>query len=299
MTTSRLRPFGPAGHFYEGLRWHEGRWWLSDSAAGRVLSLDASGEPRTELQVEGDHVLGLGWLPDGAMLVTSMQRRQVLRRPPGGGAAEVFADLSALTAGVGGFINDMWVTAEGHAYVGFDVEHTDPEPEKGMLLHVDPSGRAEIAARGLCFPNGVVVTPDRRTLVVAETFRPRFTSFAIGAGGRLGPAELWADLADKRDRRADPTPPFDAGRTSLDGCTMDADGCIWVANVREACIRVAPGGDIVDAIYMPAGLHAFSCALGGEGGRELLICAANTDISSRMAQKGSHLFIADVATPAA
>ena len=298
MATSELRPFGPPGHFYEGLRWHDDRWWLADSAAGIVLSLDADGRSRTELEAAGDRVLGLGWGPDGAMLVTSMHRRQVLRRPAGSRSAEVLADLSALTAGVAGFINDMWVTAEGHAYVGFDADPADPEPEKGMLLHVDPAGRAEVAARGLCFPNGAVVTPDGGTLVVAETFRPRFTSFAIGPGGRLGPPGIWADLSEKRDRRTDPGRPLRPGRTSLDGCTMDAEGCIWVADVRDACLRVAPGGDILDAIYLPEGLHPFCCALGGQGGRRLLISAADTDISNRMSRKNSHLFLAEVQAPA-
>lgn len=299
MPTSELRPFGTPGHFYEGLRWHDRRWWLADSAAGLVVSLDADGQARTELEVAGDRVLGLGWAPDGAMLVTSMHRRQVLRRPPGSPSAEVFADLSGLTAGVAGFVNDMWVTDDGHAYVGFDADPDDPEPEKGMLVHVDPSGRAEIAASGLCFPNGVVVTPDRRTLVVAETVRPRFTSFAIGPDGRLGPSGLWADLTEKRDRRADPGRPLRPGRTSLDGCTMDADGCIWAADVRDACLRVAPGGDILEAIHLPEGLHPFCCALGGEGGRQLMICAADTDIANRMTRKGARLFITEVETPAA
>lgn len=299
MDIARTRPFGPSGHFYEGLRWHDGRWWVADSAAGVVLSLDAQGAARTELTVAGDHLLGLGWRPDGSMLVVSMHRRQVLRRSPGGSAVEVFADLSALTADLKGFINDMCVTADGHAYVGFDVDHTDPEPERGMLLHVDPMGRTEVAARGLCFPNGIVLTPDRRTLVVAETFRPRFTSFAIAPDGRLGPPQVWADLSQKRDRRADPRPPFSKGRTSLDGCAMDADGCVWVADVREACLRVAPGGDILDAIHMPPGLHPFCCALGGETGRQLLICAADTDIANRMTRKGAVLFMAEVGVPAA
>jgi sugar lactone lactonase YvrE len=299
MTQHPLKPFGPPGHFYEGPRWRDGRWWVSDMQGRAVYSLSPDGEAREELRLDDDSPSGLGWLPDGTLIVVSMNRRLLLYRPAVGGDAKVYADLAPLCGDSAGYINDMGISRDGHAYVGFDTEFnaSGTTDDPGLLLHVDPRGKAEIAARGLFFPNGVVFTPDGSTLVVAETMQPRFSGFPIGADGRLGPAFTWAGLDPKRDLRPDKSRALGSEPVGLDGCVMDAEGHIWAADLRSCCLRVAPGGDIVDAIFLPGEMHPWACALGGEDGKALLICGADMNFKARMAAKGSQLYITTVGAP--
>lgn len=292
MDQRQVKPFGESGHFFECPRWRDGRWWVSDMRAQTIYSYGADGRARTELKLDDDRPAGIGWLPDGALIVVSMEKRQLLRRAPNGATAEVFADLGPLFGDMPGFLNDMGVSDDGHAYIGFDPDlHTyGMESDLGMVVHVDPQGKGEIAARGLCFPNGIVTSPDGATLIVAETGRPQFTGYAIGANGALGPGAIWADLAPKTDRRPAGQPPLGDEVVGLDGCAMDPDGHVWAADFRSGCLRIAQGGAIIDSIFLPQGLYPFATGVGGEGDRTLMICGADLNFAERMTRKGSQLF---------
>ena len=258
------------GSFFESPRWHDGRWWLSDFYRHMVLAVDADGGTQEILAVDGQPS-GLGWMPDGSMLVVSMRDRRILRWSDDG--VTLHADVSEYC---GGHLNDMVVDSRGRAYVGnfgFDLMgFADPAP--AALVRVDPDGAASVAAEDLLFPNGSVITPDERTLIVGETAGARYTAFTIEADGSLTDRRIWAQVA--------PTPPMTTFAETLaqlqfgpDGCALDAEGHVWAADeVGARCVRLAPGGEIVDEIAAPDGLDCFACMLGGEDGRTLLICAA-------------------------
>jgi len=192
VTERTLHTLLEGGAFFESPRWHEGRWWVSDFYRHLVLTVSTSGEAREVLEVDGQPS-GLGWMPDGAMLVVSMRDHRVLRWSEQAGVAE-HADLSEYC---GGHLNDMVVDAHGRAYVGnfgFDLM-TLADPVPANLMRVDPDGSASIAAEDMLFPNGSVITPDGRTLIVGETGGARYTAFTIGDDGSLGDRRVWAQLA--------------------------------------------------------------------------------------------------------
>ena len=259
------------GAFFEAPRWRDGRWWVSDFYRHLVLTVTADGATEEVLEVEGQPS-GLGWMPDGSLLVVSMRDRRILRRAPDGTVTE-HADVSRFC---GGHLNDMVVDAKGRAYAGefgFDLMAFG-DPALAVLIRVDPDGSASVAAEDLAFPNGSVITPDGRTLIVGETAGARYTAFTIAPDGSLSDRRVWAQVA--------PAPEIGTLEETLarlrfgpDGCGLDADGMIWAADeVNARCDRVAEGGDIVDDIAMPEGLDCFECMLGGDDGRTLLICAA-------------------------
>ena len=176
----------------------------------------------------------------------------------------------------GGHLNDMVVDSTGRAYAGefgFDLM-AGADPVTANLIRIDPDGTAAVAADEMLFPNGSVITPDGRTLIVGETAGARYTAFTIEANGSLSDRRIWAQLA--------PTPPVTTLEETLgqlkvgpDGCGLDAEGHIWAADeVGARCIRVAPGGEIVDEIAAPEGQDVWACMLGGQDGRTLLMCAA-------------------------
>jgi sugar lactone lactonase YvrE len=259
------------GAFFESPRWHDGRWWVSDFYRHLVLTVTEDGEPGEVLDVE-NQPSGIGWMPDGSMLVVSMRDHKILRWSQADGVSE-HADVSEFCAGL---LNDMVVDQNGRAYVGnfgFDLMGGgDPKPTN--LIRVDPDGKAQIAAEDMLFPNGSVITPDGQTLIVGETAGARYTAFTIQEDGSLTDRRIWAQLA--------PTPEFTTLAETLgglqfgpDGCGLDADGHIWSADeVGARCARVAPGGEIVDEVKAPEGLDIFACMLGGSDGRTLLMCAA-------------------------
>lgn len=259
------------GTFFEGPRWHDGRWWISDFYRHLVLAVTPDGTTEEIMTVEGQPS-GLGWQPDGSLLVVSMKDRLVLRRASDG-TVGVLADVSEHC---GGHLNDMVVDAQGRAYVGnfgFDLM-SGGAPATAALVRVDPGGSVVVAAEDLYFPNGSVITPDGRTLIVGETAGCRYSAFTIASDGTLSDRRVWAQLA--------PTPTIGTFEETLsqvtvgpDGCCLDAEGHIWAADaIGGRLIRVAPGGDIVDEIAAPEGLGIFACMLGGDDGRTLLACAA-------------------------
>jgi sugar lactone lactonase YvrE len=173
----------------------------------------------------------------------------------------------------GGHLNDLVVDGEGRAYVGnfgFDLMG-GAEPAETVLVRVDPDGTATVAAEGLRFPNGALITPDGATLLVNETIAARISAFTIGADGSLSDHRVWAQVAR--------TPELSEGIASLefapDGGTLDAEGCLWAADALGGrCCRVAEGGSVVEEIRAPEGLGIFACMLGGGDGRTLLLCCA-------------------------
>ena len=260
------------GSFFEGPRWHGGRWWVSDFYRHVVLAVAADGSSAEEILEVPGQPSGLGWLPDGSLLVSSMKDQRVLRRSPAGDV-RVHADLAGRAQG---HLNDMVVDAAGRAFVGsfgFDLmAGEDPRPTS--LWRIDPDGTVTEAATGLLFPNGPVVTPDGSTLIVGESFGCRYSAFTIADDGSLTDRRVWAQLA--------PTPTLGSFEQLLpqvtvapDGCGLDAEGRIWCADaVGRRCILVAQGGAIVDEVRPPAGLGVFACMLGGTDGRTLLLCCA-------------------------
>jgi sugar lactone lactonase YvrE len=261
--------FAP-GNYFECPRWHEDRWWVSDFYRHAVFSYDPSGDERLEMEVEGQPS-GLGWLPDGDMLVVSMKDRRVLRRHADGSVV-THADLSELTAG---HVNDMIVDAQGRAFVGnfgFDLMGGGT-PATASLVRIDPDGATTVVAEDLWFPNGMVITDDG-TLIVAETFAARLTAFDIEPDGSLGGQRVWAQVQPSPEPGSTEK-MLSAVSFAPDGCALDAEDHVWAANALGAAVcRVAPGGQIVDEVAMPDGLAVFACGLGGKDGRTLIACAA-------------------------
>lgn len=241
--------------FPEGPRWHGGKLWFSDMHAYRVMTVDLDGRRETVVDVPGQPS-GLGWLPEGQLLVVSMTDRRLLRLAAGG-LVEV-ADLSNLASY---HCNDMVVDAHGRAYVGhfgFDALAQQPFRTAEIIL-VTPDGGARVVADALHFPNGTVITVDGRTLIVGETAAGRLTAFDVDSNGSLGGRRLWAQLDG-------PLP---------DGICLDAEGAIWVASPFSAeVVRVREGGQITDRIGVST--QAFACMLGGADRRTLFVCTAET-----------------------
>ena len=265
-----MRTLLEGGAFFESPRWHDGRWWLSDFYRHRVLTVTEDGDSDDVLEVEGQPS-GLGWMPDGSLLVVSMRDHRILRWD--GSSTTVHADVSEHC---GGHLNDMVVDRHGRAYAGnfgFDLM-AFADPHTANLIRVDPDGTASVVAEDMYFPNGSVITPDGRTLIVGETAGARYTAFTIEADGSLSDRRVWAQLAE--------TPEITTFEETIgklkvgpDGCGLDAEGHIWAADeVGARCIRIAPGGEIVAEIAAPDGLDFFACMLGGDDGRTLLMCAA-------------------------
>jgi sugar lactone lactonase YvrE len=266
MTKTRVLAEGL--YFGEGPRWHEGRLWFSDFHDRAVKSIDAAGVLRTELAID-DQPSGLGWLPDGRLLLVAMHRRQLLCAGRDGVA--VHADLSGVATY---HANDMVVDALGRAYVGNfgfaldealrarGVEGVLADHPTATLARVDPDGRVHAAATDLHFPNGMVITEDASTLIVAETLAMRLTAFDIAADGSLSNRRVWATL----------------GMRAPDGICLDAQGRVWVANAIAAeCVRVAPDGEIVATVQTTQ--PCFACMLGGDDRRTLYMLTAPSSVA--------------------
>jgi sugar lactone lactonase YvrE len=257
--------------YLECPRWRDGRLYVSDFYTRRVLAVDLDGsrEPQTVATVP-EQPSGLGWMPDGSMLVVSMRDRRVLRIRAGG-EAEIHADLSAHAPW---HLNDMAVDAAGRAYVGnfgFDLMAGAPIRTTG-LIRIDPDGTATVVAEDLSFPNGTAILPGGDTLVVAETLAGRLSAFDVGDDGSLSNRRVWARLSDAVDTE-DMGELLAAGGVAPDGIALDAEGAIWVADALGGrVLRVREGGEIVEEIAPGTGV--FACGLGGAEGRTLVMCAA-------------------------
>jgi sugar lactone lactonase YvrE len=280
--------------FLEAPRWHGDRIWFSDFYTHRVLSAREDGSDLRTEAVVSQQPAGLGWLPDGRLLVVSMRDRKVLRREADGTLA-THADLSGHATG---HANDMAVDARGRAYVGnFGFDLMGGAPLTATALHrVDPDGTVTEAADGLWFPNGSVITPDG-VLVVCETFGNRLSAFDLTADGRLVNRRVWAEFGPLPTGRAVGA-VLTRVKVAPDGACLDAEGAVWVADaVGERLLRVRDGGEILDEVR--PGCPVYACALGGADGRTLYACTApDFDEAARKAAREARLLAFRVPVPA-
>lgn len=268
--------------FLECPRWHRGRLWVSDLYAGEVLSLTGPDDVRVEARLDGQPS-GLGWLPDGRLLIVSMvdQRVLVRRRDDDPESLDVHADLSSLATGK---LNDMTVDRDGHAFVStFGMEfRARAHVDSAVLIHVAPDGAARVAADDLLFPNGsVILTGDdgARTFVVAESMGNRLTAFDLDADGRLSGRRVSAAFGPEVPRTS-VREAMAAAQVAPDGICAGADDTIWVADALHGrVIQVAEGGAILAEKVFPTGV--FACAVGGADGDTLYACAAESSSESK------------------
>ena len=236
--------------FPEDPRWHDGYLWFSDMEAKAVMRVDLEGNLEKVVDVEGTPS-GLGWLPSGDLLVVSMADRRLLRLTDNGlvEMANMW-DLASFNC------NDMVVNEDGRAYIGnfgFDFEAMAPF-SPGEIISVSPNGEPQVVAKELAFPNGMVITPDGKTLIVSETLGERLTAFDIEPSGELGHRRTWAELE----------------KMTPDGITIDAEGAVWVPSpVSRGVFRVLEGGEITDKV--PLETQAYACTLGGAERNTLFI----------------------------
>ena len=237
--------------FPESPRWHEGRLWFSDWVAHEVIALDATGESEVIAELD-TFPFSIDWLPDGQMLITA--GRELLRLEPDG-SLTTHADLSDL-AEYG--LNEIVVDGRGNAYVngaGFDLMGGG-EPAPGMVILLRLDGSLERVADGVAFPNGMAVTPDGSTLIVADSYGRELIGFDIAADATLSNRRTWAALGDGVP----------------DGICLDAEGAVWYADVpNRRCVRVAEGGESLASVELDRG--CFACMLGGTDGRTLFVMA--------------------------
>lgn len=255
MATSKPQVLISGIGFAEGPRWHGDRLWYSDMAFDTVMTLDLDGRSETVSVVEHTPS-GLGWLPDGTFLVVSMHDHRVLRRDSETGALVTHADVTHL---VNAKLNDMVVAENGNAYVSnFGYEAGVDEPAATGIVLVRPDGSSEMLADDLWRPNGLAVTPDGSTLVIAETRVHRLSACTIDDEGRLHDRRVIGDL----------------GKGAwADGICMDAEGAVWVGDpMRSRCVRMLLDGTITDVVETE--VPCVAPALGGHDGRTMFLCEA-------------------------
>ncbi len=248
--------------FGESPRWHHRHLWFSDFGAREVVAVDLDGNSEVIARVPG-MPMGLGFLPDGRLLVVSARDGHLLVAGPGA-PLTTYADLTSLAEHPW---SDMVVDGRGNTYIGnigFDFPAGNFAP--GILALVIPGGPARQAADGLSFANGMAVTPDNNTLIVAETYANRLTAFDIAADGSLSGRRVWAELPGGFP----------------DGICLDADGAVWYADVPgKRCVRVREDGQVLQTIHLDRG--CFACALGGPDRRTLFLMAAEYPGTAGMA----------------
>jgi sugar lactone lactonase YvrE len=265
--------------FGESPRWHDGRLWFADWIAREVLAVDLDGnsEVITRVQV---FPFSIDWLPNGRLLITS--GRNLLRQDPDGSVV-THVDLSGLT--VHG-LNEIVVDGRGNTYVNapeFDLM-AGRQFRPGIVALVAPDGSAQRVADGIAFPNGMVVTPDDSTLIVAESYGKKLTAFDIAPDGGLSNRRVWADLGDGVP----------------DGICMDAEGAVWYGDVpNKRCVRVREGGQVLQTIDLDLG--CFACTLGGAEGRTLFMMAQEWRGTGSMADgpRTGNVLTAEASSPRA
>jgi sugar lactone lactonase YvrE len=245
----------------ESPRWHDGRLWFSDWGSQEIIAVGLDGESETVLRGPS-FPLCFDWLPDGRLLIVSASDGELLRREPDGSLV-THADLSGLADHRW---NDIVVDGRGNAYVnnvGFEFPGGEFAP--GILALATPDGAARQVADGFGFPNGVAVTPDNATLIIAESYAKRLTAYDIAADGDLSNRRVWADLGDGVP----------------DGICIDAEGAVWYGDVpNRRCQRVREGGEVLETVDLDQG--CFACALGGPEGKTLFMVTADWTGSGSM-----------------
>lgn len=240
----------------ESPRWHDGRLWCSDWVAQEVIAVDSAGGSEVVARVPS-FPFCIDWLPDGRLLIVSGGDGRLLRREPDGSLL-THADLSSLSRYPW---NEIVVDGRGNIYlnnIGFDFPAEAFAP--GIIALVTPDGSVRQVAEGVAFPNGMAVTPDGGTLIVAESYANRLTAFDIAADGGLSNRRVWAEV----------------GNDHPDGICLDAEGAVWYADVgTKRCVRVREGGEVLQSIELDRG--CFACMLGGVDRRTLFMVAAVYD----------------------
>ncbi len=237
----------------ESPRWHDHRLWVCDWVAGEVLTFDQAGSRRVVRAIPG-LPFSIDWLPDRRLVVTSGSARQVWCEQLDG-SLTAYGDMERLW-------NEIVVDGRGNTFVneiGFDMMSGAPAAA-GTVAVIRPDGEMRQVTGDVWFPNGMAVTPDGRTLIVAESYASRLTAFDIGQDGGLSNRRVWADLGD----------------AAPDGICLDAEGAVWYADVpHKRCVRVREGGQVLQSIEADRG--CFACMLGGDDGRTLFIVATEWD----------------------
>jgi sugar lactone lactonase YvrE len=264
--------------YVESPRWHDGRLWFAHWGTDEIIAVDLAGN--SEVVAHGPGGLGwsIDWLPDGRLLVTGAG----LSRLEPDGTLVRHADLSDLA----GDWNELVVDGRGNIYVNgrceFDFSGGDPQ---GIIALVTPDGSVRKVADGIAFPNGMVVTPDNRTLIVAESIAGKLTAFDIAADGGLSGRRTWAD------------------GIGADGICLDADGAVWAQSgvMSNACVRVGETGEVLDRVELDR--SPFACMLGGPDGRTLFIVAAEwrgfEKIDEALADRTGQVLVAEAPAPRA
>ena len=266
--------------FGESPRWHADRLWLSDWGAQEVIAVDLAGTSEVVAHIQS-FPFCIDFLPDGRLVVVSADDQLLLRQEPDGSLV-THADLSGISAFKW---NEIAIDGRGNAYInniGFDFP--DGEFATGIVALVGPDGSVRQVADGVSFPNGMVVTPDGSSLIVAESYGARLTAFDIATDASLSNRRLWADLGDGVP----------------DGICLDAEGAIWYGDVpNKRCVRVREGGEVLQAIDLDRG--CFACALGGPDGRTLFMVATEWQGPASMAAgvRTGQVLVVEAPAPAA
>jgi sugar lactone lactonase YvrE len=264
--------------FGESPRWREDRLWFSNWGAREIIAVDAEGGSKVALPAPMELPFCIDWLPDGRLLVVSGRNGLLLRQDADGSLA-THADLNPLARGW----NEIVVDGRGFIYVnggGFDLMAGEAFAP-GIIAVVAPDGSVRQVADNIAFPNGMAVTPDNSTLIIAESYGRRLTAFDIGPDGGLSNRHLWADLGDGVP----------------DGICIDAEGAVWFADVpNKRCRRVREGGQILQSVDFDRG--CFACMLGGPEGKTLFVLAAEWRGPQNMADATRNGQLLALAAPA-
>jgi len=249
--------------FPESPRWYEGQLWFSDWGAHEVIAVDLDGRSEVIARIPS-FPMCIDRLPDGRLLIVSASAGLLLRREADGSLV-THADLTGLSEYAW---NDIVVDGRGNAYVNNIGFEFGGEFAPGLIALVTPDGSARQVADGVAFPNGMAVTPDNATLIVAESYGNKLTAFDIVADGSLSNRRLWADL----------------GSGAPDGICLDAENAFWYGDVpNKRCVRVREGGEVLQTIDLDRG--CFACALGGPDGRTLFLLASEWNGPADMADE--------------
>lgn len=263
--------------YVESPRWHDGRLWFAHWGTDEIIAVDADGTGEVVAPGPGGLGWSIDWLPDGRLLVTG----EGLRRVERDGSLVPHVDLSHLA----GDWNELVVDGHGHAYVNGRLFAPPEGGPSGIIALVTPDGGVRQVADGLAFPNGMAVTPDNRTLIVAESWAEQLTAYDIAHDGTLSARRVWASTPGDHP----------------DGSCLDADGAVWYADVgNQHCVRVREGGgEVLETVTLDRG--AFACMLGGPDGRTLFILAAEwrgfEKVEEAITDRTGQVLVADAPAP--
>ena len=237
----------------ESARWHDGRLWLSNWGAQEIFAFDLEGHRELISKVPTTIPFSIDWLPDGRLLVVAGPERRLLRQESDGSLVD-HVDLTGLPGG----LNEIVVDGRGTIYVNGGTDFSPDEgAAPGFIAMISPDGAVRQVADGLAFPNGMAVTEDNSTLIIAESFASKLTAFDITTDGGLSGRRTFGDVL-------------------ADGICLDAEGAVWTPSWHDdkpCCLRVADGGEVLDRI--PLDQSGFACALGGSEGRTLFMLTAD------------------------